>query len=271
MAQDAMEFINDQDQVTLQRFVERLEARGTDPTFTGYRDAYLSELKLPDSADVLEIGCGTGVVARAVAARPGFTGRVIATDQSPALLDAGRALAQAEGVAEHIEFRACDAHALPFPDGAFDALIAHTVVSHVTDPLAVLREAARVIRADGLIAVFDGDYASLAFGSRDGALGREMVEAILAVIVSKPQVLRDLPVLLRVAGLRLVAAQPHVYAEIGTSRFFLGMAEAYAPLVVREKLLEPERVEAWLDGLRTAAAEETFFGSCNYYTYILHA
>lgn len=204
MARDAMEFINEQDPATLQRFVERLEARGADPTFTGYRDAYLAELKLPDSATALEIGCGTGVIARALAARPGFSGRIIATDQSPALLEAGRALAQAEGVAERIEFRACDAHTLPFPDGTFDALIAHTVVSHVTDPLAVLREAARVTRADALIAVFDGDYASLAFGSRDAALGRAMVEA-------------------------------------------------------------------WLDGLRTAAAEETFFGSCNYYTYLLHA
>ena len=38
---DAMQFINDQDAATLERFIARLEYRGTDPTFRAYREAYL--------------------------------------------------------------------------------------------------------------------------------------------------------------------------------------------------------------------------------------
>lgn len=121
---DAMEFINEQD-ATLRRFVERLEARGNNPVFTGYRDAYLAGIA--PGAEVLEIGCGTGVVARALAGRDGFAGRVMAVDQSPMLLDAGRRLAADEGV--EVEFVQGDAHALGLPDARFDVVIAHTLIT----------------------------------------------------------------------------------------------------------------------------------------------
>jgi predicted TPR repeat methyltransferase len=70
-AHDAMEFINEQDEATLQRFVERLEFRGRDPKFVAYRDAYVAKMALAPTAHALDLGCGTGVVARALAAREG--------------------------------------------------------------------------------------------------------------------------------------------------------------------------------------------------------
>ena len=97
---DAMQFINEQDTATLERFIQRLEYRGTDPTFTAYRDAYLELLELPPTAAVLDLGCGTGVVARAIAARDGFTGTVTGVDQSPDFVAAAHRLAADEGVAE---------------------------------------------------------------------------------------------------------------------------------------------------------------------------
>jgi hypothetical protein len=44
-------------------------------------------------------------------------------------------------------------------------------------------------------------------------------------------VLRELPLLPRRAGLRLVETRAHVYAEVGTGRFFVGQAETFGPLV----------------------------------------
>ena len=66
---DAMQFVNEQDAATRERFIERLEFRATDPTFVAYREAYLELIDLPRAAAVLDLGCGTGVVARAIAAR----------------------------------------------------------------------------------------------------------------------------------------------------------------------------------------------------------
>jgi SAM-dependent methyltransferase len=143
-ARDAMEFINEQDEATLQRFVERLEFRGRDPTFMAYREAYVEKMALAPNAVVLDLGCGTGVVARALAARPGFSGRVIGIEQSPAFVEVARGFAEEEGIGERVEFRVGDVHALDVDDMRVDAVIAHTTISHVTDPLGVLKEAARV-------------------------------------------------------------------------------------------------------------------------------
>ena len=146
-ARDAMEFMNEQDEATLQRFAERLEFRGRDPKFVAYRDAYLAKMGLAATAQVLDLGCGTGVVTRALAAREGFTGRVTGIEQSPAFVEVAQRLADEEGVGERTEFRVGDAHALDVADASVDAVVAHTTMSHVTDPLRVLKEAARVLRA----------------------------------------------------------------------------------------------------------------------------
>ena len=265
---DAMEFMNEQDDATLQRFIERFEFRGKDPTFVAYREAYLDQLELSPSATVLELGCGTGVVARALASRAGFSGPITGVDQSPVLLDAARRLAAEEGVGERIEFRVGDAHALDLPDASFDMAIANTLVSHVTNPVAVLEEAVRVVRPGGAVVVFDGDYASWTFGCSDPVLGKAMEDALLAAVISKPRVMREMPRLLRRAGLQMSKTQAHVYAEIGTGRFFLGQVETYGPVVARAGLLPVEQVQAWMVEQRQASEQGVFFGATNYYTYL---
>ena len=116
-ARDAMQFIDEQDPATLARLVERLEYRATDPTFTAYRDAYLALIDLPSAGAVLDVGCGTGVVARAIAAREGFAGTVTGIDQSPEFLAAAERLAAADGVGDRVEFVLGDAHDAEPPRG----------------------------------------------------------------------------------------------------------------------------------------------------------
>jgi ubiquinone/menaquinone biosynthesis C-methylase UbiE len=265
---DAMQFVNEQDAATLERFIERLERRGNDPTFAAYREAYLKLIDLPRSAAVLEIGCGTGVVARAIAAYDGFAGTVTGVDQSPHFIAVAESLAADDGVGDRVEFAVGDAHALDFADASFDAVVAHTLVSHVRAPLAVLAEAARVVRPGGTVVIFDGDYASLTFGYSDARLGGAMEPALQSIIMSSPRVMRELPRLLPRAGLRLIATQAHVYAEAGSSAFMLNLAETYAPLVATTGQLPAAHVDAWLADQRRSAADGTFFAACNYYAYV---
>jgi ubiquinone/menaquinone biosynthesis C-methylase UbiE len=268
IAQDVYRFINDLDDATIQGLIERLEVRSTDPNFAKMRDAYLAETRLSPSAQILELGCGTGVVARAIAKREDFSGRITGVDQSPALIEAARRLATEEGVDQRIEFRVGDVHSLDFAEASFHAVIAHTLLSHVADPLTVLKEAARVIQPEGLVVIFDGDYASLTFAYSDPVLAKAMDEAIMAIIVNNQRVMRDLPRLLRQAGLELAETMADVYAEIGTSSFFSGAAETYAPLVARAELLPAVQVETWLAEQREALQQGTFFAACNYSAYI---
>ena len=233
------------------------------------RDAYFARLPLAGAREVLDLGCGTGVVTRALARQGGFAGRVVGVDQSPELIKAARDFAAAEGVADVVEFRVGDVHALDYASDRFDGVILHTLISHVTDPRAVLRESARVVTPQGAIAIFDGDYASLTFGYPDPVMAKVMEEALVAAIVNNPRICRDLPRLLRATGLEIVETTAHVYVKSGTGSFFPNLAKAFAPLVTRAGLLPSEQVEMWLAGQQQAAADGTFFGACNYYTSVL--
>jgi ubiquinone/menaquinone biosynthesis C-methylase UbiE len=263
-----MQFINEQDAATLQRFIERLEFRAKDPTFVAYREAYLKLIDLPHTAAVLDLGCGTGVVTRAIAARDRFAGTVTGIDQSPEFIAAAQRLAAVAGVDDSVEFVVGDVHELDLPAASFDAVVAHTLISHVRDPLAVLAEAARVVRPGGSVAIFDGDYGSLTFDCSDARLGEPMERAIQSMIMSSPRVMRELPRLLSSVGLRLVATQAHVYAEAGSSSFMLNLATTYGPLVASTGLLPSTDVEAWLVDQSRSAEHGTFFAACNYYAYV---
>ena len=256
------------DDAAIQNLITRMEFRGKDPHFTKLRDAYLDKLPQGSIAHLLDLGCGTGVVARAVALRAGLAGRVSGVDQSPALIEAARCLAAEDGVGDRVKFHVGDAHALDYANESFDAVIAHTLISHVTEPLTVLKEAARVLRPGSMVAIFDGDYVSLSFACADSALGKAMDEALVTNTFTNPRIMRDLPHMLPQAGLDLVETLAHVYTEIGIGSYFPSFAETYAPQVSRAGLMRAEQVDAWLTEQRRALEQGTFFATCNYYTYL---
>ena len=109
----------------------------------------------------------------------------------------------------------------------------------------MLREARRVVRPGGTVAVFDGDYASLTFAYPDHALAKTIEEKLIQLIVANPRVMRDMPRLLQAGGLELVEADGTLYANIGTSSFWASAAESYGVLLARSGLLPPAVVDDW--------------------------
>ena len=174
------------DAALLKVIVTRLETRGKHPLFEKMLKDYLEAMQIDTAEAVLDLGCGTGVAARAIARRRGFSGRVLGIDLSPTLAQTAAQLAAAEGLDSRVEFRPGDSRKLDLADGAYDALVAHTLLSHVDDPLAVVREAARLVRPGGMIGIFDGDYASMTFGHADPAKGKSNDDAIISGVVTSP-------------------------------------------------------------------------------------
>ena len=70
------------DDTVLQAIVTRLEARRNHPLFARMMRDYLDAMHIDTAATVLDMGCGTGVVARTIATRLGFAGTVAATTHS---------------------------------------------------------------------------------------------------------------------------------------------------------------------------------------------
>ena len=100
---------------------------------------------------VLDVGCGTGALTTELVARLGPEG-VAAVDPSEPFVATMRARFPS------VDVRQAPAEHLPFPDGAFDASLAQLVVHFMKDPVAGLREMARVTRPDGVVAASVWDH-----------------------------------------------------------------------------------------------------------------
>jgi SAM-dependent methyltransferase len=270
VARDPHRFVNELDGSALESLIARLESRAQDQVFVRLYYKYLSHLALPASARVLEVGCGTGAMLRLLARRGDFKGRALGIDHSTQFIDAARSFAQRENVGDCLNFEVGDAHSLDFPPGSFDAVIAHTLLSHVTDPVMVLSEMACVVRPGGTVVIFDGDYASLTYAYPDHGFGRQMDTALATASFNNPRIMRDLPRLLPKVGMQLSAAWGDAVVEIGRASYFKSFAETYAPYVKRAGLLPAQAVDVWLDEQRQAMQTGRFFAACNYYTYLMH-
>lgn len=112
----------------------------------GLRRRSIDGLRLVPGERLLIVGAGTGLDLPLLP--PGLT--VLATDLTPAMLARARPRA-----GTGVELRVMDAQRLELPDAAFDAVLLHLILAIVPDPAACLREAARVVRAGGRLAVFD--------------------------------------------------------------------------------------------------------------------
>jgi SAM-dependent methyltransferase len=95
---------------------------------------------------VLDVACGTGIVARTVADVQRGQGRVVGLDLNPAMLDVARRLRP------DIEWRQGDAASLPFPDGSFDVALCQMAFMFFPDRRQALREMARVVTPTGTVA-----------------------------------------------------------------------------------------------------------------------
>jgi len=124
---------------------------GQDPR---WRAALVAAVPVGLGDHVLDVATGTGMVAAALVRRTGC--RVTALDQSEQMLGGLRARLAADAtLAARIEPLLAQAEALPFPDGAFDALTFTYLLRYVDDPAATLRELARVVKPGGTVAMVE--------------------------------------------------------------------------------------------------------------------
>ncbi|HEX6418884.1 MAG TPA: methyltransferase domain-containing protein [Acidimicrobiales bacterium] len=181
---------------------------------------------------VLDVACGTGVVARTAADLVGPDGRVVGVDLNEAMLTVARR------VRPDVEWRRGDAGDLPFGDGTFDAAVCQMALMFFPDRAAALREMRRVVRAGGTVAVavparLEAQAAFepfVAMAARHA--GPEAVSLLSAYFACGD--LDDLAGLVESAGLRVVRAEVHtgMYRAPSVDAFVTTEVES-TPLVER--------------------------------------
>jgi ubiquinone/menaquinone biosynthesis C-methylase UbiE len=98
---------------------------------------------------VLDVACGTGIVARLAADKVGSSGKVLGVDINPGMIAVARKIARAAGP----EWQEGNATALPLPDGSFDLVTCQQGLQFFPDRVMALREMHRLLTPTGRIAL----------------------------------------------------------------------------------------------------------------------
>jgi ubiquinone/menaquinone biosynthesis C-methylase UbiE len=247
------------DPTAQERMAAVLETRGADPRQQQMRRTFLADVAFPAGAEVLEVGCGTGVLTRVLAGLPEVD-RVVGVDIAESLLDRARELAP------DLEFAHADARSLPFDDAHFDVVVFDSTFSHVPEPERAVAEAFRVLRPEGLLAAFDGDYATATVALADHDPLQTCVDAMMANSVTDRRIMRRLPALLQDHGFQLGSVRSHGFVETGDGGYMLSVIDRGAEMLsgtIGDELAAALKAEA-----RRRAAAGGFFGHIAYVSVI---
>ena len=264
---DVYATITEAEPAVVEGLVDILELRANDPQQREMREAYFSDVDFPSGARVAEVGCGPGPVARALASRPGI-GDVVGVDPSPIFIAKGRELGRD---CRNLTFVEGDARALPLEDNSFDVVVFHTMLCHVPGPELALTEASRVLCSDGLLAVFDGDYATTTFACGDFDPLQACADACVEYLVHDRWLVRRLPRLVRAAGFELGRFRSHSYMEAPSSGgYMFAILDRGADALLADGRITLETADALKAEARRRSDAGEFFGQIAYASLIAH-
>jgi ubiquinone/menaquinone biosynthesis C-methylase UbiE len=128
-----------------QAFVQCLRLQQSLEFYRSYKQKTRDLLALKEGARVLEVGCGTGEDAEALAREVGASGQVFAVDLSTELLGVARETVLSSRLP--VRLIQADARSLPFADSSLDGARIDRTLQHIVEPLQVLAEMSRVLRS----------------------------------------------------------------------------------------------------------------------------
>jgi ubiquinone/menaquinone biosynthesis C-methylase UbiE len=264
LVRDVWGRINELDERSQLRLIGVLETRGNDSVQQKMRKQLLDGIRFPERAVVLELGCGTGVLTQRIADRPNVSA-LVAVDSAPRFLGVARRRLHEVRLVSFLE---ADVRWLPLRGNSFDVVVVDSCLAHVTQPELVLQEVLRVLRPNGQLAVFEGDYASATVALGDFDPLQQAVNAAMALTATNRYIVRELPWLLRKHGGIVEKSTLYAYVDPAEDGYMMSLVDRGAECLVAEGILPDAQAAALREVARHRARAGQFFGLINYATLV---
>jgi ubiquinone/menaquinone biosynthesis C-methylase UbiE len=224
-----------------------------------YKHRTFALLDPQPGAQLLDVGCGPGDDALALAEQIGQTGRVVGIDVREHMI--AQARARSAGRNLPVDFRIGDIYQLEFADGTFDGCRADRVFQHLERPQEALAEMVRVTRTSGRIVVYDVDWETLIIDTPYQAVTRKIVN-YECDIHANGWAGRSLLRLLRSGGLQKIAVEPlaGIITDFDPANGVFGFQEM-AEEVQAAGGITADQAHQWMESLEQAGREEQFFSA----------
>jgi arsenite methyltransferase len=193
-----------------QRIAEELEAAYSRRDMLRRRELVHEAFGAQPGERVLDAGCGPGFYVAELLDRVGAEGSVVGVDSSEQML--ALAAKRTEG-RPNVELREGEVTALPVEDGSFDRALSVQVLEYVADIPAALAQLHRALRPGGRVLLWDVDWATVSWHSRD-PVRMERFLAAWDEHLTDPSLPRTLAARMREAGFADVAMQGHAFTSI---------------------------------------------------------
>ena len=217
---------------------------------------------------ILEVGCGSGVLCRQIAPSVNPRGKITGVDISPEFLRIAQDYVISSDLSNSIQWGAGQAEVLPFRDASFDAVFAARLFLHLFDPQAVLNELVRVVRPGGRVVVMDWDFDTVALDHSDRELTRRLLHWRCDHYGGNNWSGRQLwgrmasTELVNVKATPIVSIARHEHDSLTFSLF-------KAARVARDGgAISPNEYDTWVGELKSSLATGSFFASIVYFIVI---
>src|SRR3990172_165971 len=247
------------------RLIQVLEEADLAPGWAELRHTWLDFSGVRPGDCVLDVGCGTGVVARDLVERVAERGKVVGVDPSERLIEVAVRRMEERSLKGRIEFRCADGAALPFPDGSFDLVVASAVFGHIPNGPGGLAEMVGGARPGGTVVAFDHDIDMIVINAADRDLTRRIVHAYCDRYFSSGWAGRELYGMFREAALEEIQVLPLTFTSTQFEPYWKRMVERLSTVAVKTGVVSEQEAGVWRGDLERKGHECRFFASRSYF------